>query len=89
MSTSPPPTTRPTAAPELRRQVLRLVLAVGALHGAMIGLYYLLRVEARPAGQRTTFMLVWTALAVGVVLFYLARVRAARLRARRARAAQR
>lgn len=65
------------------------MLAVVALHGAMIGLYYGLRIEARPSGPRLAFMLVWTVLAVAVVLVYLARVRAARVRARRARAAAR
>jgi nitric oxide reductase large subunit len=63
------------------------MLAVFALHGAMLALYYALGVERRPASWRTAFMLVWTALAVAVVLVYLARVRAARVRARRARAA--
>jgi hypothetical protein len=85
----PAPPSRPTAAPALRRHVLQLVVAVLVLHGAMIALYYGLRIEARPPQQRTVFLVAWTALSLVVVLVYLARVRATRLRARRARAAGR
>jgi cytochrome bd-type quinol oxidase subunit 1 len=85
---SPAPSdARVTAAPELRRHVLHLVLAVVALDVVAIGAYELLRIEARDSLTRQLYMGGWTLVTLVVVLTFMARIRAARLRARRARSA--
>lgn len=81
---SPPPP-RTAVARELRRHLLVMVLGVAAVHAAAIALYYVLGVEQRPPAYRRIFTGVWMLAALPVVLVGLARIRAARLRARRAR----
>lgn len=80
------PSTRPSAAPELRRHLLHLVVGAIALHAAMFALHRAIGVEGWPSNRRFLFTVVWTALSVVVVGVFLARIRAARIRARRARA---
>jgi hypothetical protein len=75
-----------SAAPELRRHLLHLVVGAIALHAVMFVLHRAVGVDAWPATRRFLFTVVWTALSVAVVGVFLARIRAARIRARRARA---
>jgi hypothetical protein len=79
---SPP---RVTAAPELRRTLLLMVLGVLVVHALGIALYYALGVEQRPATFRRVFGVVWVLATLPIVLVGLSRIRAARLRARQAR----
>ncbi|GLC24157.1 hypothetical protein [Roseisolibacter agri] len=83
MSAPTPP--KITAAPELRRHLLHMVLGVVAVHAIAIALYYALDVEHRPANFRRIFTAVWMVATLPVVLVGLSRVRKARIRARHAR----
>lgn len=84
-----PATSRPSAAPALRRHLVHLVLGVVALDAAMIVLHGWLGVEGWPTVRQRAFTVVWVALTLVVVSVFLQRIRAARVRARRARAALR
>ncbi|MDF1506304.1 hypothetical protein [Roseisolibacter sp. H3M3-2] len=77
-----------SAARELRRHLMVMVLGVVAVHAVALALYYALDVEQRPAAFRRVFTGVWTVATLPVVLIGLSRVRAARLRARHARRQQ-
>lgn len=83
----PPPAgpSRPSAMPELRRHLLFMMLGVVAVHALAIALYYVLGVERRPPAFQKVFTGLWMFATLPVVLVGLARVRAARLRARHAR----
>ena len=83
---APPPAPRASAAPELRRHLLFLVLGVVALDLAMLGLKAALGVDAWPLRRQQLFTGVWVALTLAVVLVFLQRIRVTRVRARRARA---
>jgi len=87
----PAPTTPPpvSAAPELRRHLLHMVIGVVAVHAIAIALYYALDVPHRPPNFRRIFTGVWMVATLPVVLVGMTRVRAARLRARHARRAGR
>lgn len=87
--TAPATPPRITAAPEIRRHLLHMVLGVVAVHALAIALYYALDVPQRPPGFRRIFTGVWMVATLPVVLVGLARVRAARIRARHARRAGR
>ena len=76
---------RPTATPELRRLLLFMVLAVVALHVGAIALHTTLGVAERPPGFQRLFAGAWMVASVLVVLPFMLRIRAARLRARHAR----
>ncbi len=76
---------RSSAAPELRRLLLRMVLGVIAVHAGAIGLYYALDVERRPQRTRNAFVVAWTLATLPVVLVGMTSIRKARLRARHAR----
>ncbi len=82
----PGPAGRPSAAAELRRHLLHLVLGVVALDVVAIVFYRMAGVEGWPAARRNTFTVVWVALTLAVVSVFLSRIRAARIRARRSRA---
>lgn len=79
----------PSAAPELRRQLLFLVLGVLALDVAMLLLKRALGVDGWPLRRQQAFTVAWVALTLAVVGMFLGRIRTARVRARRARAAGR
>ncbi len=82
---APGGTGRPTAAPELRRLLLWMVLATVALHAVAIALHTALDVGDWPAGRQKAFTAGWMVASLLVVLPFMARIRAARLRARHAR----
>lgn len=83
MPPHPVPSSR--AAPELRRLLLFLVLGVVALDAVMLGVRRALGVEGWSLGRQQIFTTVWVVLTLGVVSVFLQRIRAARVRARRAR----
>ena len=74
-----------SAAPELRRHLLQMALAVIAVHAVAILLHSVLDVERRPAAFQRWFTAGWMVATLPVVLVFMARIRAARLRARHAR----
>jgi hypothetical protein len=80
------PAARPSAAAELRRHLLHLVLGVVVLDAAAIAVYRLAGVEGWPSGRRNAFTAAWVTLTLVVVSVFLSRIRTARIRARRARA---
>ena len=84
---SAPTPPKVTAAPEIRRHLLHMVIGVVAVHALAITLYYALDVPQRPTNFRRVFTGVWMVATLPVVLVGLSRVRAARIRARRARRA--
>lgn len=69
----------------LRREVGRLVGLVLLVHGLFIAGYFAAGLATAPDSRRFAYMLVWTGATLVVVLWRLARVRAARLRLRRGR----
>lgn len=84
---SPGGAPRATAAPELKRHLLTLVVAVVVLDVVAIAAYELLDLDQRTGTVRSLFLGGWTLATLAVVLPIMSRIRAARLRARRARAA--
>jgi hypothetical protein len=82
--TTPVPAPRSSAARALRRHLLHLVLSVVALDAVALTFHRLARVDAWPTGRQQAFTLVWVALTLVAVSVFLARIRAARVRARRA-----
>jgi hypothetical protein len=83
--TDPKTPPKASAAPELRRHLMHMVIGVLAVHAIAVALYYGLDVEQRPPTFRRVFTAVWMLATLPVVLVGLTRVRAARLRARQAR----
>lgn len=69
----------------LRRYLLQLVLGVVVLDAVAIGLHRWLVVDAWPPQRRMLFTLAWTAATLVIVGVVLSRIRATRIRARRAR----
>jgi biotin transporter BioY len=67
-----------TARNEMKRLLLILVGAVVVLDAGVIGLYYALRIEDRPARQQQMFVGVWIALTLIVVMTMMRRIRQAR-----------
>lgn len=86
---TPPSAPRATTAPELRRHLLFLVLGVVALDVVALLAQRWLGVDGWSRGRRQAFTAVWVGLTLVVVSVFLGRMRATRLRARRARAAGR
>ena len=70
---------------ELRRHFMHMMLGVLAVHALGLALFYGLDVERRPTNFRRIFAGLWVGATLPVVLIGLARIRAARLRARHAR----
>ena len=83
--TPDPTASAPSAKAELRRHLLHMVIGVLAVHAIGIALFYALGVEQRPSNFRRIFAGLWIGATLPVVLVGLSRIRAARLRARRAR----
>jgi hypothetical protein len=77
---------RPTAAADLRRHLLHLVLGVVALDAVALTVHRMARVDAWPTGRQQAFTAVWVVLTLVIVSVFLSRIRTARIRARRARA---
>jgi hypothetical protein len=69
----------------LRREVGRLVGGVLLLHGLFIAGYFAVGLATASGGGRLGYMIAWTLATLVVVLWGLARVRAARLRQLRRR----
>lgn len=82
---SSPATDRTSAAPILRRYLLQLVVGVVVLDVVAVALHRWLGVDGWPAQRRMLFTLAWTAATLGVVGVMLSKIRATRLRTRRAR----
>ena len=80
---APPP--RVSAAPELRRHLLHMVIGVVAVHAIAVALYYALGVEQRPPNFRRVFTGIWMVATLPVVLVGLSRIRRTRIRVRHAR----
>ena len=81
----PQPAPRSSAAPELRRHFLFLVLGIVVLDVLMYGVRQALGVTSWPLGRRQVFTAVWVGLSLVVVSVFLQRIRATRVRTRRAR----
>ena len=62
----------------MRRLLLILVGAVVVLDVAVIGLYYALHLQDRPAKQQQMFVAVWVVLTLIVVTTMMKRIRQAR-----------
>lgn len=84
----PTPTSPSTegAARELRRHLLHLVLAVVVLDVVAIAIHRFAGVEGWPGERQRVFTIGWVAVTLAVVSVFLQRIRATRVRARRARA---
>jgi len=63
---------------ELRTATLQLVIAVAAVHGIAIALYYAMDIADAAVRPRTIFVALWTFTTALTVAFLLRRVRAAR-----------
>ncbi|MEP6687719.1 MAG: hypothetical protein ABJC36_05170 [Gemmatimonadales bacterium] len=63
---------------DLRREVGRLVGLVLLVHGLFIAGYFVAGLATAPGDQRFGYLIAWTAATLVVVLWRLARVRAAR-----------
>jgi hypothetical protein len=57
-----------------------LIGSIALLHGAMIGVYYLLHVQTRPDKAQQTFIAVWVVLTLAVILPQMKKIRALRRR---------
>ena len=66
-----------------QRELLRFVLTVLALEVIAIGIFYAADIESASGRARQTYMLVWTAVSLAVVLNGLGRIRRARSGGRR------
>jgi hypothetical protein len=74
------PSAPPRGRREMKRLLLKLVGAVVVLDAAVIGLYYALKIEARPIKQQQMFVAVWVVLTLIVVTTMMKRIREARRR---------
>ncbi len=87
-SSTPPVTRDPAvvraAREEVRRQLMRMVLAVAVLDGLAIAAFYAFGVNHDFGARRNTFVGVWMVLTVGIVVVQLRKIRRARLAAIRA-----
>ena len=68
----------PTPRRELKKHILRLVIAVAVLDTVVIGLYYALSIQSRPVRTQQTFVGVWVALTLIVVTTFMKRIRQVR-----------
>ena len=84
MSRAPDPVADSDAG-ALRREVLRLVGLVLGADALFIAAYFLFHLADRSPGVRLGFTAGWTLVTLAIVLGSLSRIRAARLRGRRAR----
>jgi hypothetical protein len=66
----------------VKRELLRLVLAVALVDGLFIAGYYLFRLQLASAPQKIGYTVAWTAVTLFVVLRALTRIRALRRRGR-------
>jgi hypothetical protein len=81
----PPDPVADSDAGALRREVLRLVGLVLGADALFIAAYFLSHLADRSPGVRLGFTAGWTVVTLAIVLRSLSRIRAARLRGRRAR----
>jgi hypothetical protein len=70
----------------MRRHLLHLVLAVLALDVVALAVRHFAGVGGWTEGRQQAFTVAWVALTLALVSVFLTRIRAARVRARRARA---
>lgn len=75
-------------AAEMKRYLIRMVLAVIAIDAIAIGIYYGLHVRSAAPRTQALFTGAWTLLTLVVVLTGMTRIRAARVRWRRSTAAR-
>jgi hypothetical protein len=64
----------------VKRELLRLVLAVVLVDALFIAGYYLLRLELAPSPRKIGYTAAWTAVTLFIVLRALTRIRALRRR---------
>ena len=83
--TVPRPTGAASGAAEMRRLLLRMVVAVVLLHAAAIAVFLVADMESAGRSARTTFVVVWAVLTFAVVMPFLRRIRLARRSGTRAR----
>ena len=76
--TLPRPTGAASGAAEMRRLLLRMVVAVVILHATAIAIFLLADMEQAGRSARTTFVAVWAVAAFSVVMPFLRRSRMAR-----------
>lgn len=80
-----PPSTHASVAPELRRHLLRMVIGIVVLDALVLVVKSRLLVDAWPMQRRMLFTAAWMMATLAIVMTSLARIRAIRVRARRAR----
>jgi hypothetical protein len=78
----------PSLVAQLRRQLYEMIGAIIVLDGVVIGIYYGMHVPDRPYKQQELFVGVWTVLTLLLVASGMSRIRATRMRIRRARASE-
>lgn len=78
MTTPPRPTGGASGAAEMRRLLLRMVVAVVVLHAVAIGIFLLADLETAGRSTRTAFVAVWAVAAFAVVMPFQRRIRLAR-----------
>ena len=66
----------------MKRELLRLVLAVALVDALFIAGYYLFRLQLASSPQKIGYTVAWTAVTLFVVLRALTRIRALRRRGR-------
>ena len=62
----------------MKKYLLRLVIAVVLLDGAVIGLYYALRIGERPERTQQSFVAVWVVVTLLIVTTLMKKIRQAR-----------
>ena len=62
----------------MKKYLLRLVIAVVALHAVMIGIYYGLHITDRPERTQQVFVAVWVVLTLLLVSALIKKIRQAR-----------
>lgn len=62
----------------MKKYLLRLVIAVGVLDAAVIGIYFALSIADRPVRTQQTFVAVWVVVTLLVVTTLMKKIRQAR-----------
>ena len=73
-----PPASRPGHSPiaiQLRRLLLRMVVAVVVLDAVAIGIFYLLDIRSGPQKMRIIFVGLWLAATFVLVSYFMRRIR--------------
>ena len=76
-----PPASRPGRSPvatQLRRLLLRMVVAVVVLDAVAIGIFYLVDIRSGPPKMRVVFVGLWLAATFVLVSYFMRRIRVVR-----------